>query len=140
MKFTSKQILIVVAVILVIFIIIGIWFYRKGKKQTTIAPVPKDIVPGSNNAYGVSPAEILSIADALHTEMDGLNLWGHDVAPYVRLVNLSDTDFVKVYNAFNEKYQKESKETLKGWIESETFVFDDVTDAIIERMGRLNLK
>lgn len=139
MKVSTKQFLIIAGIVLVVFIIIGIWFYRKGKKQTTIAPLPLDN-PDANNAYGVSFSELLQIADAMHKDMDGLNLLGHDVTPYEKYAALSDTDFVKVYNVYNEKYQKESGETLKEWIESESYAFDDVTDSILARMGRLNLK
>jgi hypothetical protein len=118
MKLTTKQLLIIAGVVLVIFIVIGVWFYRKGKRKVTIQPPPLDD-PGSGTvASGVSNAEILSISGALHKDMDGFNYAGHDVEPYQRLNALSDTDFVKVYNVFNAAYQPDSGETLKQWIET----------------------
>lgn len=143
MKVTPKQILVIViiAVVMITMIILGIWAYRKGKKQVTIAKLPLDnAVTGSNNPAGVSQAEIVAIADALYRDMDGWNLSGHKVEPYQKLNALSDTDFVNAYNTFNTLHQSEGDGTLKEWIESETFVFDDVVESIIARMGRLNLK
>lgn len=140
MKITTKQLLIIVAVVIVIFIAIGFWFYRKGRKKVTAVKPPLDNPnTGGNNTAGVSNAEILSISDALFTDMDGYNWSGHDVMPYQRLQALSDTDFVNVYNVFNSKYQPESGETLKQWINSEMYAFDDVIESILDRMARLNL-
>lgn len=139
MKLNPKQLLIIFAIVVVLMVIVGVWFYVKGKRKTTIAPPPQDNPDGStNNVYGVSSAEIAVISDQLYQDMDGFNLTGHDSAPYEKLSALSDTDFVKVYNAFNTKYQKEGG-TLKEWIEDESYAFDDVVEAILTRMGRLGL-
>lgn len=144
MKVSTKQLLIIVAVVFVIFIAIGIWFYRKGKKTTTIAPVPNDN-PNSNspanNPAGVSDAQIAQIRDELYNEMNGVSLW-RDTTPFINYMGLSDTDFVRVYNAFNSKYQAEGNGTLKDWIDSEYGIgeFGTVKDQILSRMGRLNLK
>jgi hypothetical protein len=150
MKLTSKQILIIVAVVLVILVIVGIWFYRKGKKQTTIAPYVNDTPgatgsgsttgTGTNNPAGVSVSQISMISQALFNEMDGFNVW-RDTKPFTDLMILSDTDFVKVYNKFNTDYQAEGDGTLKQWIEDESGVgeFATIREAILQRMARLNL-
>jgi hypothetical protein len=142
----NKQQIIIGGIVLIVIVIVGIWFYRKGKRQVTILPPPLDN-PGTgssggsnNNPYGVSNSTITQIADELYIDMDGFNFFGHNIAPYQNLSALSDSDFVNVYNTFNKKFQPDSGETLKKWMESESYAFDDVTDAIMQRMGRLNLK
>lgn len=142
MKLSTKQILIISAIVLVVFVIVGIWFYRKGTRQITIQEPPLDdpeTDAGANNPYAVSKSEILQVVDGLYRDMQGFNWSGHDIEPFEKLQSLSDTDFVNVYNVFNSKYQQESQETLKEWIESESFAFDDIIDSILARMGRLNL-
>jgi flagellar basal body-associated protein FliL len=95
----AKTYLIIAAVVLLFLVGFGIYFYRKGKRQTTIAPVVKDI-PGSsasdNNPAGTSNAEIKMISENLYNEMKGTNITGHAPQPYAALLALSDTDFEKV--------------------------------------------
>ena len=141
----TKTYLIVGLVALLLIIGVALFFYFKGKKTTTQAPLLIDNPDGQptgqgNNVYGVSAGEISRISDALHNDMAGFNLFGHDVQPYQDLIALSDTDFGKVYNDFNTKYQPNSGSTLTGWINSESFAFNDVADSIRQRLGRLNLK
>jgi hypothetical protein len=139
-KLNEKKLLIIAAIVLVLMVVIGIYFYRRGKKQVTIAPIFNDTPnPGNNNTAGVSESEITQIAQQLFQDMDGFNILGHDIAPFQKLVSLSDTDFSKVYIAFNTMYQPQSGETLKQWIENESFAFNDVIDSIKLRFGRLNL-
>lgn len=142
MKLTTKQILIIAAIVLVVFVVVGIWFYRKGKRQVTIQAPPLDNpdTGTGNNTYSVSNAEILQTVEDLYRDMNGFNWAGHDAEPYEKLQSFSDTDFVNTYNTFNSKYQQESQQTLKEWIESESYAFDDIVDSILDRMDRLNLK
>ncbi len=77
--------------------------------------------------------------------MKGLNLFGaHDIVPFQDALSLSDTDFTKLYNIFNTKYQQEYKETLTGWLTNESAVpyspFETVKDNMLKRLGKLNLK
>jgi len=141
MKLSPKQILIVIAIVFILLISIGVWFYLKGKKTVTIQKPPLDNPDPNNpnNPYSVSSGEITSIVSALHEDMDGFNYYGHNSEPYEKLNSLSDTDFVNTYNTFNTMYQVASGQTLKQWIESESYAFDDVTTSILDRMGRLNL-
>ncbi|MGZ4079564.1 MAG: hypothetical protein ACXVPW_18240 [Bacteroidia bacterium] len=143
-QFTTKQMLLAAFIFLLFIGVIAFIFYQKGKKTTTIAQVPTDNVPGDpGNSAGVSDSDITKIAGDLHTEMDGFN-WERDTAPYHALMLLGNADFVRVYNAFNTKFQAASGATLKGWIDGEKSIWDTDFDAvkkdILSRMESLNLK
>ena len=144
MKLTTKQILTIVVIVIVIIITIAIWFYYKGKHTTIIAPVPLD-VPGStdpnNNAGGLSDNDINTLVQALYADMSGITVWRND-AIYEQLSSLSNTDFVKVYNAFNVKYDNDNTgQTLKGWIDGEYGIgeFSTAQSNIDNRFAALNL-
>ncbi len=142
----TQKYLIIGAIVFVVLISVGVWFYRKGKKQTTIQKVPNDNPTGSgpNNPYTVGSPNITQLVQDLHSDMSGLNLFNNDASVYTRLMTLSDTDFVNVYNTFNSKYQIPSGQTLKEWIEGEQQYwgsdFSVIKPTVISRMGRLNLK
>lgn len=142
----TRTIIIIAIIILIIVIAIAIYFYQKGKKTTTIAPVPIDRpgdTSGGNNTAGASDGELKQLAVDLFTEMDGFNAT-RDYIPYDRLLLLSDTDFVNVYNIFNTKYQGSSGETLVEWVAGEKYIWDDrfktIKQNIASRAGRLGLK
>lgn len=145
MKFTKVHMWIAISVI-VVLIVFSVYFYRKGKKQTSIQALPGDL-PGSNqannNPAGISNAEILQLTTDLYNDMQGVNFWGHDNTLFQKLLTLSDTDFVKVYNTFNTSYQSTSGETLTQWIANETNVtgnFMILKEAILDRCAKLNLR
>lgn len=143
-QLTAKQILLGVFIFLLFIGIVAFIFYQKGKKTTTIAKVPTDNIPGDpGNSAGVSDSDITKVAGDLHTEMNGFN-YTRDTAPYHAYMLLGNADFVKVYNAFNDKFQAASKATLKGWIDGEKSIWDTDFDAvkkdILSRMESLNLK
>jgi hypothetical protein len=119
---------------------LGYYFYRQGKKTVTLQALPNDLPgnPGSVSA-GASNNEIKLIAQQLYDDMDGYNFAGHNYDPYNRAITLSDTDLVKLYNTFNSLYQADSKETLKQWIESESYYSNDLPDALLARFAKLNL-
>ncbi len=118
---------------IVIVILVAVLFYIKGRKTVTIAKLPTD--PGGN-ATAASEGEISRIATALYNDMNGFNwFFSHSTAPYSDALTLSDTDFVKLYNFFNTKYQKESGETLVGWMNAENVL---PTDSIYTLMGQMN--
>ncbi len=135
--FTTKQILITAVIVFLIIALISFHFYRKGKKTTTIVQPPAD--NGTGPAVNVPTTTITAIANDLHTDMDGFNFSGHDVKPYQELMALSNTDFVRVYNTFNTLFQGPSGQTLREWIESESYAFDDVVESIIQRFNALNI-
>lgn len=130
--------------VLVIIVALSFYFYKKGKKTTSIQYLPGDLPygnsgNGSNQTTGASNSEIKSIAQSMFADMDGFNIWGHDIEPYQRASTLSDTDFVKLYNTFNALYQTESGETLTQWLVNEKFYNNEVTDSLITRCAKLNL-
>lgn len=144
----TKKWLIVAGIILVLLIAFGIYWYKRGKKTTSIAPIIKDN-PGStaadNNPAGVSDTDIKFLATNLHTDMSGSNFWGHNDDYFQHLLELSDTDFERVYNAFNTEYQAESGQTLIQWVDGENDFFGggafaSLKQAILARGKKLNLK
>jgi len=117
--------------------------YKQGKKQTTIAPLPKSDIPTGQT--GETDENLSILATNLHDEMSGFNWNGHDVEPYKKAVLLSDIDFVRLYNIFNTKYQSASGETLTGWFNSETFFVlgsadNSIYQTFSDNLSKLNLK
>jgi hypothetical protein len=143
----GKKMWIVIAVIAAVIIvaIIAYLFYRKGKKQVSTQYAPNDLPYGSpgngaGQSGGASNSEIKQIANDMHDDMSGLNLFtGHDMEPYQRALVLSDTDFVRLYNTFNGLYQADSGETMTQWIDNEKFYNNEITDTILSRCAKLNL-
>jgi hypothetical protein len=147
MKYEDKKLLFIIGGTLVAIGGIAYYFYMQGKKQTTIAPLPPDdSVPGPGGQSGsVQQSVLTAIAAALYNDMKGLNLIGHDPVPYQDAVNLSDIDFVRLYNTFNTKYQQATGETLTGWFNNEEYLIwgdeeQSVYYAFQQKLNKLNLK
>lgn len=140
-KQNKTYLFIGIGIILVIGIVATV-FYFKGKKQVTLQYTPGQLPgnPGSGTTYGASNDELKTLAQDLKDEMTGLNLLGHDMEPYKRALVLNDTDLIKLYNTFNTLYQKESGSTLYQWIDDEKFSDHSVTDTLLNKMAKLNLK
>lgn len=141
------KIYIITALLVTVFLIgFAIYYYKKGKRTTSIAPIIKDnpnSTESNNNPAGASDTEIKQASDALYQDMNGFNTLGHEGAPYANLLAMSDTDFEKTYNQFNTDHQSEGNGTLKTWIQAEHPLYDTAFDAyrtsILERMAKLNL-
>lgn len=142
MTFTKTHLYIAIAV-LVFMALFGYYYYRKGKNTVSIQALPNDL-PGNQGAAsgsgGASNDEIKRVVNALYNDMNGWNITGHNYEPYQTALTFSDTDIVKLYNAFNTLYQQDSKQTLAQWIESEEYVYYDIPDALLARFAKLNLK
>jgi hypothetical protein len=130
-----------IGVVLLIGIVAAI-FYFKGKNQVTLQYSPGELPgnPGSGTQYGASNNELKTLSQDLYDEMNGYNILGHDMGPYKRAVYLNDNDLIKLYNTFNTMFQKESDQTLYEWIDNEKFNSHDITDALLAKMAKLNLK
>lgn len=139
----SKKTIYIIIAVLIFLIALGYFYYRKGKNTVTLQALPGEL-PGtssSGNITGASNDEIKGIANGLHEEMDGLNLFGHDMDIYNRALLLNDADIVKVYNTFNTLYQQKSGgDTLTAWLESELFssTFESAAINLIGRLKKLN--
>lgn len=149
-KLTHKQKLIIAGSILLVLVVIGVLFYYNGraagkrKGSINVSTTPTD--PGSGNTASSSQTEINTIASLLHTDMNGLPWTGHDTDPWERWTVLSDTDFIRVSNRFNELYQKESGETMKQWVEGEGWggagalsKWKQLRDIALVRMDKLHI-
>lgn len=136
----QKKYIIIGISVLLFLVILSYIFYRKGKKTVTLQSLPGELPgnPSSGNNSGASNDELKRIANALYSDMNGFNLWGHNYEPFNQSVLLNDTDLVKLYNAFNAMYQKDSGQTLTQWIANEQFTYPEVPGIIINRLKKLN--
>lgn len=140
-----------IAIILVI-IVVAVIFYRKGKKQTTAADLPLDTPGGGNNSTGnggvnlsgnqLSSNQIVLYADQVFDDIDCV-FCTRNAKLYADLAIVSDTDLVKIYNAYNAKYQTKHGETMLQALKAEYFSLftgDQNFDAVIARLQKYNLK
>ena len=142
MEKKTKNILYIAGAILLFLILLSAYFYSKGKKTTTIAPLPPD---AAGVATASSSADVSKLSSDLYSDMKGISwLANHNEVPYQEALTLSDTDFVKLYNDYNTKYQSLDGRTLTAWINACSAIpftpFDTVKTAMISRLGKLNLK
>lgn len=127
---------------LVLITIIAVYFYLQGKKTVSIQYTPGELPgnPGSGTGTSASNNEIKVLAGKLYDDMNGLNLLGHNMEPYMDALILSDNDLIKLYNTFNTLYQAKTGQTLYEWIDNEKFYENDITDSLLLKMQKLNLK
>lgn len=138
----SKTYITIAVVTILLLAFVGFYFYRRGKKQTTLQYLPGEL-PGNKergNQVGASNDELKLLANALHSEMKGLNWFGHNMEPYKRALLLNDTDIVNLYNTFNELHQRQSGETLTQWLQGETWSQYTEREGLllIQRLQKLN--
>lgn len=138
----SKRYLIIALVVLLILAAISFYFYKQGKKTVTIQSLPGELPgnPGSGNQGGASNDELKLLVEALYKDMKGFNLGGHDYTPYNQANGLDDRDLVKLYNAFNTLYQKDSGQTLTEWMNNESYYYQTSPGLLLQRFAKLNLK
>lgn len=136
----SKKQKYIIAGVILFLVLLGWYFYRQGKKTVTLQSAPGELPgsPGSGNIVGASNDEIKRIANNLYTDMSGLNGLGHNYEPYEAAVLLTDSDIVKLYNAFNTMYQQNSGETLTQWISNERYFSPNTPGTLVSRLKKLN--
>lgn len=157
-KFTTRQTLIAIGVVLFLLLIVGLVVYfagkSKGKLQSTINlsnPVIDNPYDQNNQGNVTSTAEVKQLSEAIYNDMNGSNVVNHDIDTWNRVLSLSDTDFIRVYNEFDTAHQKDSGQSLAQWVNNETaytlgnlfgtnFGWSNVKDIVLKRMARLNLK
>lgn len=126
--------------LILIFFFIGKSFGRS--IPPAMVPLPNDPGSGTGATGSLSDANIRLITDALHED---INSWfTRDSAPYIDLMALSDTDFVRVYNDWNSRYFNDNKETLKQaiegeWLSATSFTFYNLKPQLMQRFERLGL-
>ena len=133
----TKGILMGSAVILgivAVFVIVIILIKKFGKVKDV--PLPKDTNWGRTLSEAES-TDVVRIADALHFDMNGWNVWGHEKSIYQEYSMTTDKVFVAVANYFAEKYG--DGENLAQWIKDEAFAFSSLTDSIISRLQRFGI-
>lgn len=143
---STKTMLIIAGVVLLLILIIGVAIYFFGRSagkavgSINVAPAIEDNKGGAQ----ASISDILALSSQIHEDMNGSNLVGHDISLWQRVLTLSDTDLAKLYSEFNVKYQKDSGQTLVGWIDSEAHMpFDSwgtMKGILLPRFTKLNLK
>jgi len=133
----------VIAVIIVVILIAAIILYRTGKKKGQSEGVINISKPPEDGGGKLTIDEINVLVKSIYDDMAGVNFAGHDIETWKKILSLSNTDFVKVYNEFNNDYQVKSKESLKSWLQNESSYlqpqWDLVKQTVIERMNNLNL-
>lgn len=129
----------------IVFIIVAIVFYRKGKKTTTIADLPKDNPNTGTTGNGgvqlsgnqISENDVAGYREKLHSDIyDIFALRNNQL--YAELVLLSDTDLVRIYNAYNSKYQAKEGETLLQALKNE-YLLGVNGNNVIKRLEKYNL-
>jgi hypothetical protein len=136
----KKKIYIYVAVGLGLLLVgIGAWLYHQGTKKTTLQD-PSSLPGSTGGGSGASNDELKVLAEELYNDMNGYNWNGHDMSFYKKALTLNDTDLIKLYNAYNSLYQKSSGQTLVEWIDNEKFWDTSITDTLLAKMSKLNLK
>lgn len=136
---SSKKTLILAIIVIVLAMGIGVWFYFQGKKkgkETSNLNLSSPL-DSEGNAPSASDAEIRQLVSSLYTDMDGLNMFGHNLSVWNRFLALSDNDIIKVNNLFNAQYQKESEESFVEWVNNEGN--DVLLLAAVNRLKKLNL-
>jgi hypothetical protein len=135
----KKQIYIIASVI-IFLVVLAYVFYRRGKKQVTLQSAPGELPgnPQSGNVSGASNDEIKRLANNFYEDMNGFNGLGHNYEPYTQALLLNDGDLVKLYNAFNTIYQKDSGQTLTQWILSERYTSPGEPGLLVSRLKKLN--
>ncbi len=142
-KITTTGWLIIGGVLLLIIIMVWVYFSgkSKGKQQggINISNPVTDPVSGSSS---VSESEIRSLAGELYNDMKGLNFFGHNLEPWQRLLSYSDTDFIRVNNEFNLRYQQSSRQSFKVWVENESgnIWWSTVKDTVLRKISKLNIR
>lgn len=145
-ELTTKEKWIIAGVVLLLITLIGLAIYFNGKAagkrkgSVTINTTPTD--PGGSTS-SASQTEIKAIASELYQDMKGANWTGHDVTPWKRWLALSDTDFIRVGNEFNQQYQTPSGETIGTWVAGEQgwtqIDWTELKNTAVTRLAKLKM-
>ena len=141
----TKRNIIIGLIVLVILIILFIFFYFKGRKAGKEKGSVNITTPPVDNTGAVlaSEGEINMLVGKLYKDMDGGNFFGHNMEPWETLLALSDTDFVRTNNAFNNEYQVDTEQSFKEWVQDESnsgYSWPSVQNTVLSKMEKPNIK
>lgn len=142
-RLETKQ---VVIGFIILLILVGIYFYYKGKDQVTISKLPPNdnLTNPSGNSSGVGQSVLTQLATNLYNDMSGISwLSNHDESLFEQALALSNYDFTQLYNIYNTKYEKDNGKTLMQMVQSCVAIpytaFETAKNGMINRFGSLNL-
>lgn len=135
----SKKQIYIIAAVLLFLVILGWYFYRRGKKAATGPDVKFE--EGTNALpAGWSP---MPLVEELHDVMAGFfTSPGAKNEAWEKLYNLPTGDMIRaVYKAFNEKYFRDGYGTLTQWIRDENHYayLSSVKQKTLEKLSSLGL-
>lgn len=139
------KIIIFIVVLIVSFFSLR-WIYREFTKPEE-EKIPDDTQGGGGGSgsggssnTGVSDSQITIIVDAIYKDIYS---WGtRNAKPYSDLLALSNSDFVRAYNDWNNRYFKEDGETLRMAINNENSIYQPfilVRDTLNSKFSSLGL-
>ena len=126
----SAIILGVIAVFVIVIVLV-----KKFAKVQEVA-LPKDTNWG-RALTDVEEAQVIRLADALYSDMNGWNIFGHERSIYQEYAMTTDKVFVATANYFASKYG--NGENLAQWLKDESFAFSSLTDSIISRLQKFGI-
>jgi hypothetical protein len=97
---------------------------------------------GVHGIQNASQAQLQALAGKLHEAIDGLTVFSY-IEVYQQALALSDGDFIRLYNIYNELYQEMDSETLTYAVSGELSwlnnAFELVKEEFLARCAALNL-
>jgi hypothetical protein len=128
----------IIVLVLLLFLGIGIYYYGKKSAPSQINQLtpPSDTV---NGVSGASDATLTTLSAALSVDLNSWISRNNDL--YNQMLNLSDTDLVRLYNIYNNNYETSTGETLTQAM-SNHFIdlgtsFDLLRDNVLANLTRL---
>lgn len=134
-----------------------VWYFYKKGSNAPIRVIPPQDNPNStsstNNPVGLSDSNIKLIVDNAHADYSSYvnSFFGHNADLYIPLAQMSDTDFVKAYDIWNNEFQSKDGVTMRGAIDSiwgtwadgiiigDATSFSSIRNVMDDKFSRLNL-
>jgi hypothetical protein len=151
-QLSPKTKLYIVVAVFVILLSFGIFIYIRGKAAGKLAGSVNQSTPvidNGNISLGsfVTNADIETLVQSVHDDMNGLNITGHSSDTWSKVLQLSDTDFIALNNEFNLKFQQSTGQDFKQWVQSEySFSLNPfnpwptIQNTILDRLAKLNIQ
>jgi hypothetical protein len=103
-------------------------------------------IPKKATVHGIqsaSQSQLQSLASKLHEDISGLTFI-NAISLYQQAISLSDGDFIRLYNIYNELFQGQDGETLTEAVNGEfawlgNYSFKVVKEEFLSRCSALNL-